>query len=194
MVGLLALLSALLFACASPSEQSGWRLYRLGFYQDALTEWRKAAQNNDGGAAFRLGAALLDGVVTKKNPSRAVFWFEKGAQLGEKRSLYELGSLYDQGLAGLKPSAQEAARYYLAAARQNLPQAQYNIATMYEKGDGVDKNLPRAFLFYQLAIANGFHILARPAFNELKAQMSRGQIALGEILLEQFKADPYSEI
>ncbi len=177
----------LLGSCAVYSEQTGWLLYRMGFYSAALSDWRTAAENNDAGAAFKLGSALLDGVITKRNPKEAVRWLKKSAKLGDARAQRELGTLYDRGEAGLKKSLRQAARYYLMAAHQDLPDAQYNIAVMYEDGKGVDQDLTSAYMFYTLAIENDFATFAQPARQKLSYKMSRAEIELAKLRAEAFQ-------
>ncbi|NDA68758.1 MAG: sel1 repeat family protein, partial [Verrucomicrobia bacterium] len=49
-----------------------------------------------------------------------------------------LGTLYDQG-EGVPADLREAVKWYELAAAQGLPDAQYNLAICYSKGEGVAK-------------------------------------------------------
>ena len=49
----------------------------------------------------------------------------------------------------------EAARWWLAAADQGLPQAQYNLGVLYEQGQGVTADYQEAAKWYGLAAAQG---------------------------------------
>ena len=166
-------------------------LYRMGFYSKALESWRDAAQAGDGGAAFRLGTAYLDGVVTKRNPKEAIKWIKLGAKLGDARAESELGAIYDCQLykcstLGLKKSPRLAAQFYLSAARKGEPQSQYNIAVLLEEGIGIKQNYVEAYKFYTLAIENDFATFAHSARSKLAQKMSRAEIELAKLKVEAF--------
>ena len=55
-----------------------------------------------------------------------------------------------KGLAS--PSYSEAAALFHTAAEENVPQAQYSLALMYEYGMGVEQNFHLAAKFYQRAV------------------------------------------
>lgn len=189
----------LLAGCAVNSEGSGWFLYRMGFYSDALEDWHKAAEAGDGGAAFRLGTAYLDGVVVKRNPVEGLKWIKLGVKLGDSRAELELGSVYECVSSecikfGVKRSFHKAAQLYLAAARQGEAVAQYNIATMFEDGKGIQKNFVEAYKFYSLAIENDFATFANPARDKLAYKMSRAQIELARLRVKAFRSKDHTGI
>lgn len=173
-----------LTACGAVySESSGNYLYRMGLYNQALADWREAAERGDGGAAFRLGTTYLDGVVVKRDPKEAIKWIKLGAKLGESRSELELGAIYDCVLykcrsLGIKKSPRLAAQHYLSAARKGEAVAQYNVAVMLEEGKGIGQDFVEAYKFYTLAIENDFVTFSRPAREKLSYKMSRAQIEL----------------
>lgn len=185
------LLASFLFltACAAYSESSGNFLYRMGFYDEALADWREAAKQGDGGAAFRLGAAYLDGVIVKRDPKEAIQWIKLGVKLGESRAELELGTIYDCDLHkcsefGIKRSTRLAAKHYLSAARKGEAVAQYNVAVMLEEGKGIGQDVVEAYKFYTLAIQNDFATFAKPARDKLSYKMSRAQIELALLRAE----------
>ena len=191
LLGSLLLVSLLFSGCAffsqAYSEDAGQDLHQRGLYAEALANWRTAAEDNDRGAAYRLGLALLDGVTAKRDTKKALEWLKKSAKLGEPRAYRELGFLYDRGEAGLKKSPRLAARYYLRAARQNLPDAQYNIGVMYENGEGIDQDVVSAYMFYTLAIDNDFGTFAGTAREKLSYEMSRAEIELAKMRAKAFQ-------
>lgn len=63
---------------------------------------------------------------------------------------------------GTPAGARQAFRLYLRAAREGLPEAQFNVAVMLDSGRGVPRDMPGAALWYGRAAARGF---ARAAFN-----------------------------
>ena len=186
LLGFLLLSGCALFS-QTYSEDAGQKLHQRGFYAEALANWRTAAEDNDRGAAYRLGLALLDGVTVKRAPKKALEWLKKSAKLGEPRAYRELGFLYDRGEAGLKKSPRLAAKYYLMAARHNLPDAQYNIGVMYENGEGIDQDVVNAYMFYTLAIENDFGTFAGTARERLSHEMSLAEIKLAKIRAKAFQ-------
>ena len=49
----------------------------------------------------------------------------------------------------------DAARWFAKAAALGLPDSQFNLAILYEKGDGVPQSLADAFKWYAIAAAAG---------------------------------------
>jgi localization factor PodJL len=72
---------------------------------------------------------------------------------GDPRAPYIVGLRYAQSGNGGKPD--EAARWLALAASAGLAPAQYRLAVLYERGDGVAKNLGIAKSWYQRAAEQG---------------------------------------
>ena len=87
-------------APAAASEATGHDLYRRGYYEEAIAEWTKAAdENGDAGAAFRLGEEYFDAKVVKRDVPTAVKYLTLGAEGGDDRAQQDLATMYDNGWA-----------------------------------------------------------------------------------------------
>lgn len=62
------------------------------------------------------------------------------ARRGVAEAQLQLGLIYALGEDGVKRNAFKAAQWYLAAARQGMPQAQFLIELKYREGDGVPRD------------------------------------------------------
>jgi hypothetical protein len=80
----------------------------------------------------------------------------QSADSGDKQAQLMLGTMYEDGLAGLPSDLREAAYWYEQAARQDYPKAQYNLGLLYEDGRGVKQNYAQAAYWYDKASKAGF--------------------------------------
>jgi len=76
------------------------------------------------------------------------------AEKGDPRSQYAMGVLYENGFAVPK-DLQQAAAWYLRAAKQGNTDAQYNLGAMYEHGVGMPVNYAEAARWYRPAAEQG---------------------------------------
>ena len=67
-----------------------------------------------------------------------------------------LGDMYLSGRGGLDQNDLEALSWYLKAANQNWPDAQYRLGYMYETGLGTAKDVQRAVSLYRSAAEGGY--------------------------------------
>ena len=65
----------------------------------------------------------------------------------DPRAAYAIGEYYDNHWV-FWPNYKKAFKYYLFAAEKGVPEAQYNVANMYEFGDGVKKDLIQSVRWY----------------------------------------------
>ncbi|HVV69715.1 MAG TPA: tetratricopeptide repeat protein [Gammaproteobacteria bacterium] len=107
--------------------------------------------------------------------------YKLAAEQGDADAQNTLGTIYKEGRSGVEPNQEEAIKFYRMAAKQghytakeNLlfgfkiyqrtenasppltdepsdAKTQYELGVRYEKGDGVEKDLKKAFMFYELA-------------------------------------------
>lgn len=85
--------------------------------------------------------------------------------------------IYGRGL-GVKRDEAEAARWYQAAAEQNIPEAQFQYALMLLDGRYVDRDVDQAFALMEEA-ANAGNRMAQ--FNFAQLLLSRGRTADAEV-------------
>ena len=65
---------------------------------------------------------------------------KKEAENGNVVVQYNLGYMYDHGEGPVREDNEEAFYWYRMAANQNLDRAQYALAVLYDKGEGVPEN------------------------------------------------------
>ena len=76
--------------------------------------------------------------------------FVNAAKQNHGPAQHALGVMYLQGM-GVPPNPTAAAGWLEKAARNQIPEALYNLAQLYEHGNGVRPNLTRAFTLYDQA-------------------------------------------
>ncbi|KAA3628859.1 MAG: hypothetical protein DWQ09_06475 [Proteobacteria bacterium] len=76
------------------------------------------------------------------------------AKLGDARSQYRLGLMYEKGQYVVY-DGEQALGWYTRAAESNEPDAQYRLAQALEKGQGLEENPMQAVFWYARAAANG---------------------------------------
>jgi len=81
---------------------------------------RNAAEGGDAQSQFEMGAACEEGMggETQDYPA-ALDWYTRAAEQGHARAQYRLGLLLADGL-GTTANPEEASRWFLAAAEQEL--------------------------------------------------------------------------
>ena len=108
----------------------------------------KAEQNGETSSEFYyyLGKAYLIGIMSGgADQKKAIFYFQKSADLGNKKGQNALGYSYIRGWGGLNVNPEKAASYILLAANQFLAAAEYNMSTLYNGtiGHPKDKKLAK---------------------------------------------------
>lgn len=77
------------------------------------------------------------------------------AEGGEAQAQFEMGLVFERGLLGQPKDLAQAFQWYAAAAPQGHVSAQNNLATLYTRGKGVEKNYPEAVKWYRVAAMSG---------------------------------------
>lgn len=154
---ILGLLVALAPAARGEVDEA-WQAYRAGAYERALRMLRPLAEAGDAEAQYDLGTLYCDGLAVKRNYRQAAEWFSRAAEQGHLGAQFTLGFLAyhgagrgeEDGALARDPIA--AARWLKPAARRDNPMAQYLLASLYRKGEGVPKDDDKA-LSWALAAA-----------------------------------------
>lgn len=107
---------------------------------------RKAAEKGDAEAQYRLAR-----LIKPEDPSSGVCCMNRGDRVNPSFVLMKRVS---------SESDIEAAKWYLAAAKQGHAMAQYCVALCYDYGDGVDEDKAECVRWYRAAADQG-HILAQ---------------------------------
>ncbi|MDY0075230.1 MAG: tetratricopeptide repeat protein, partial [Acholeplasmataceae bacterium] len=112
-------------------------------------EWfMVAAKQDHTEAAYYVGLYYQNAKGVPQNIEQAIMWYEKAALKQDKNALYHLAMILikqkDRDLSHVLKLLERAAK-------QDHPHAQYNLAVMYQKGDGIDQDMQKAFFWYEKA-------------------------------------------
>jgi TPR repeat protein len=99
--------------------------------------------------AFQKGDSLLKIGKT----SEAIVFLERSAREGHPASQVVLASVYD--LDGANRDLSASFSWFLRAAKQGQPKAQFNVGRKYLEGDGVERNFDSARYWYKQASDQG---------------------------------------
>lgn len=99
-----------------------------------------------------LGYMYSNGLGKEKDICKAIYYYQKAADLGSSAGQYNLGLKYrykiDENL-----NYEKAIHYFQLSAKQGNLLAFKSIAHMYEEGEGVEKDKEKAIYYYSLANA-----------------------------------------
>ena len=140
---------------------SAYDLFMSGEKQVAIDMWQENSSNGDIDSKYVLGILYNDSQPmglceiedfcinnSYSNYKKAKNIFEELFKEHEDpRAAYALGEYYDDHWI-FRRNYTKAAKYYLFAAERGVPEAQYNIGSMYERGDGIKKDIILAVRWY----------------------------------------------
>ena len=110
------------------------------------------------------------------------------AEDGNAYAQFNLGILYDYQLGAYK----DAVKWYGLSARKGLNAAQFNLGVMYDYGYGVSKDFVLAYLWFDLAAANG-HKDGEKNRDVIAQKMSDEDISKARALAELCLSSNYEE-
>jgi len=133
---------------SSDDDQPNWYGARVFLEQAAAQGYSHAIYAL--GKEYELGSPAF-----RRDPSLATELFREAAWLGDVEAQVDLATQYLLGRGGVAQDDRQAAQWYERAARAGHWGAQYLIASMYEHGDGVDRDEVVALRWYERAQAGG---------------------------------------
>lgn len=117
---------------------------------DAARFLTQAADKGQPVAQYRLGTMYERGQGVPADGAKASRLYEASANQGNRKAMHNLAVSY----AGRRNMA-EAARWFAKAAALGLSDSQFNLAVLYERGEGVPLSLSDAYKWYSIAAAAG---------------------------------------
>jgi len=124
--------------------------------QQALTWYRKSAEQGFAPAQTNLGILLETGGQLERNYKEAASWYRKAADQGNAAAQFNLGLIYYSGRGDdIAPDYKEAITWLGKAAAQDDSAAQIALGRMYEYGQGTPIDYVQAYKLYLLAEAAG---------------------------------------
>ena len=100
----------------------------------------------------------------------------------DPRAAYALGEYYDDHWY-FSRNYKKAFKYYLFSAEQGVPEAQFNIANMYEHGDGVKKDLTQSVRWYLQCNTSSLCGAGVDGIDDLIDQLNSEQFELAKSLV-----------
>lgn len=144
-------------AQSTPKElvELGRQAYQKKQYTKAYNYFKRAYDMGDGMAAMEIGYLHYFGQGRKKDDGTAYKFFTEAAEYGVPKANIMRGNLYYYGGPGLKKNLAKAAECYRQSAELDEVGGQSWLAQLYQKGEGVPKDLDMAAYWYQKAAAQG---------------------------------------
>ena len=139
------------------NQQYALAAYTLGMYYHEKEpnqplkafEWfMVAAKQNHTEAEYYVGLYYQNAKGVPQSIEQAIHWYERAALKRNKNALYHLAMIL---IKQEKKDFPTVARLLEQAAKLDHPNAQYNLAVMYQKGDGVEKDMQKALFWYEKA-------------------------------------------
>ena len=122
---------------------------------EAMHMFRKASEQNNGVAQNNLGLSYEYGKGTEINIAEAIKWYRRGSKEDNCRAHCNLGNCYkyNKGIEKHDINMKIAFKLYNKAIEQGCicEDTVYEYALCFEHGDGVDKDLSKAFTLYKKA-------------------------------------------
>ena len=118
--------------------------------------YKKALDSGYDAAKERLKACYMRNDVKFEDELQQVNWYEEAGNYGNADALFKMGNLYDTGQGFYEQNHREAAGYYKRAAEfSGQTEAQFRLAEMYQKGEGVAQKISEAVKYYEKAAQQG---------------------------------------
>lgn len=131
----------------------GIAAYKVGYYQTALNEFHKSADEGDALAQLLLGN-MYKFVEEYKDTREAFKWYRLAAEQGVAEAQFSLGTFYADG-EGVLQDYKEALKWYHLAAKQGYLRAHHNLGISYGSGHGMAQDLSHAHMWANIAAYNG---------------------------------------
>ncbi len=149
--------TAVIYLEKAASQQYGLAAFTLALYYHEKEpksplkafEWfMVAAKQHHTEAEYYVGLYYQNGKGVPQNIEQAIYWYEKAAHKKNRNALYHLALIL---IKQEDKDYKVIARLLEQAAALDHPHAQYNLAVMYQKGDGVDQDMKRSLFWYEKA-------------------------------------------
>ena len=187
----------LILVSSDALADTAYDLYMSGNKAEGIAKWQDEANNRNSSAKYVIGmlyndsaqlglCEIQDFCVFKKfsNYRKAKSIFEELYDIeGDPRAAYSLGEFYDDHPLIIS-NYKKAARLYLYAAERGVPEAQYNIANMYERGDGVRKDLVQSVRWYLQCNVSSLCKAGQEGIDDLINQLSYDEFEYAKSLID----------
>ena len=181
----------LIFQSVTSKAEDPLKLFLGGNEVEAIEIWKQQSALGDIDATYALGIIFYDSDVTglcqriddsfcRENFKTGIKFFKIGHAASDPRATYALGEHYDYFRKYKK-----AFKFYLEAAENGVPEAQFNTASMYEHGDGVKKDLVQAVRWYLQCNESKLCLQKEEGISDLIEQLTVEEFNLSKSLVIQ---------
>ncbi len=131
-------------------------------YKIAMEWYRKAADQGHAAALYRVGLSYQKGLGVAADREQAITWYKKAVEKGDENAKKALAELESGADVSRPPSgtpeqgAVDDLKQLMAKAEQGDLGAQNDLGFRYERGQGVEKNLEKAVMWYRKAADAGY--------------------------------------
>ena len=115
----------------------------------------EAASHGLAPAQYRLATLYELGRGLQRNLIAARDLYERAASQGNVKAMHNLAVLLSSGDADAKPDYAKALSWFEQAARYGLPDSQFNLAVLYDRGAGTETDAVKAAFWYGVLAAKG---------------------------------------
>lgn len=115
----------------------------------------RAAQMNDDNAYNELGRCYAEGIVIEKDEKKAIEYYEKGAALKNKYSLFNLAKRYLSN-SNCEEKIHLGINYLQLSTQKYYYKAQHLLGNCYLNGKGVEKDLCKATHYFSLSAKQSY--------------------------------------
>lgn len=123
-------------------------LDQAGHFEEALVQYRKAAELGNAHAMRNLAILYENGQGTARDYGEAMLWFRKAADLGNGLAMNNIGVLYRFG-RGVEQDFAAALEWYHKAADRGVTVAMRNIGDFHHNAFGVKQDYEQALAWYR---------------------------------------------
>ena len=134
----------------------------------AFDWYSRAAEKDDVESQFKVGLAFLKGNGVVHSREYALEWLTKAADEGHANAMREIASFYFGAGDEKEDELSLAAAWYRKAANKGDIDAQFSLGSMFEKGQGLDRDKDQAIVWYRAAARQG-HTESQKRLAKLKA-------------------------
>jgi uncharacterized protein len=124
--------------------------------KEAVTSFRLAAEQGDADGQYNLGSMYDSGQGVKQDYKAAAKWYQLAAEQGVADAQLRLGLMYQMG-QGVRQDYNESAKCFRNAAEQGDADGQLLLGLANWSGRGVAQDPVRAYMWINIAVANGSH-------------------------------------
>ncbi|GGZ41802.1 SEL1-like repeat protein [Asticcacaulis endophyticus] len=161
----------------APAQYALAEIYYLGDdgiepnLKTAVAWYYEASKQNHAGALYSVARAYDAGEGADADPAKALVYYKEAALAGNADAQNAVGTYFYQGGDQIVKDDATARKWFEAAARQGQDDAMFNLGVMLMKGEGGDKDMVKAWVWFRLAQAKG-HESAKAALTALEKRMT----------------------